>query len=50
MFVPYVVIKLLSFLGRGFGCCKFVVCYYLYCLGDGSAVAVCLLFVIASNA
>ena len=26
MFVPYVVIKLLSVWGRGFCCCKFMVC------------------------
>ena len=30
MFVPYVVIKLVPVLGRGFCCCKFMVCYYLH--------------------
>ena len=38
MVVPYVVIKLLSVLGRGFCCCKFFVCYYLHCV---SGVYVC---------
>ena len=38
MFVPHVVIKLLSVLGRRFCCCKSIVCYYLRCV---SGVYVC---------
>ena len=32
MFVPHVVINLLSVLGMGFCCCKPIVCHYLHCV------------------
>ena len=38
MFVPRVVIKLLSVLGRGFCCCNSIVCYNFHCV---SGVYVC---------
>ena len=41
MFVPHVLINLLSFLGRWFCCCKFVVCYYLHHVSEVYVCSLC---------
>ena len=41
MFVPHIVIKALCVQGKGFCCCKFIVCYNLHCVSESYVCSSC---------